>query len=190
VVQVVEDQNKQWKKHGCTILSNGWMDGKNHTILNFLVSSKGELFLILVDASNKIKNAKKLCTLLEEVVMEVGIDNVVQVITNNATTYVAARRLLEVRHPTLFWSPCAEHCLDLLGEGIGKLDWVAPILHDAKSITKFIYNHPWVHSLLRDHMQGKELVRLGATRFAMVFLTLQSILGSLTALKQMFVNQA
>lgn len=100
------------------------------------------VYLKSIDASNIIKNAENLSLMLEEVVLELGIENVVQIIIDNAVAYMAARRLLRERHPTLFWTPCATHCFDLLLEDIGKTDWGKPILEEASDIT--IYNHPWV----------------------------------------------
>ena len=53
---VVEEQRLEWKQYGCTILSDRWMDGRNHTIINFLVSCKDQIvFLKSLDASNKVK---------------------------------------------------------------------------------------------------------------------------------------
>jgi hypothetical protein len=72
-------------------------------------------------------------------------------------------------------------------EDIGKLDWVSPVVEDARRVTKYIYNHPWVLSLMRKATKGKDLMRPAMTRFATVFLTLQSILDHILALKQMFV---
>ncbi|XP_059077416.1 uncharacterized protein LOC131876340 [Cryptomeria japonica] len=187
--EVMEDQKIDWANYGCTILSDGWTDGKNRTIINFLVACKDNVvFLKSVDASNKVKNAETLAGMLERVIMEVGVENVVQIITDNAAAYVSAGRILQERHPTLFWTPCAAHVLDLLLEDIGKLEWVTPVVEDARRITKYIYNHPWVLNLMRQHTQGKDLVRVGVTRFATIFLTLQSILAALTSLKQMFVS--
>lgn len=186
----MEAEKQQWQKYGCSILSDGWTDGRNRTLINFIVVSNGVMvFLKSIDASNIVKNAENLSLMLEEVVLEVGIENVVQVVTDNAAAYVAAGKLLQDRHPTLFWTPCAAHCLDLLLEDIGKIDWVKPIVEEARDITKYIYNHPWVLQLMREHTKGKELVRSGATRFATNFLTLQSITTLLNPLKQMFVSQ-
>lgn len=188
---VVDEQKKFWRRKGCSILSDGWTDGRNRTLLNFLVASNGGLvFLKSIDASHEVKNAETLCNLLDGVVQEVGVDNVVQIITDNATAYVAAGRLLMERHPTIAWSPCAAHCLDLLLEDIGKISWVKSVVEDAKSVTKFIYNHTWVLSLMRKFTNDKDLVRPGVTRFASLFLTLQSILGAIGHLKQMFVSDA
>jgi hypothetical protein len=74
------DYKVSWVKTGCTIMSDGWSDGKNRTIINFLVSCpQGTMFLRSVDASDRVKDANLLFELLDEVVMEVGVENVVQV---------------------------------------------------------------------------------------------------------------
>jgi hypothetical protein len=36
--EYLKDFKESWVKTGCTIMSDGWTDGKNHTIINFLVS--------------------------------------------------------------------------------------------------------------------------------------------------------
>ena len=65
---------------------------------------------------------------LDEVVEEIGEENVVQVITDNAFNYVnAGIRLMEKRRK-LWWTPCVAHCIDLMLEGIGKLKVHANIL--------------------------------------------------------------
>ena len=64
------------------------------------------VFLKSVDASDQVKNAETLCNMLDEVVIEVGVANDIQVVTDNVAVYVVAGRLLMERHPTLFWSPC------------------------------------------------------------------------------------
>ncbi|KAH9293466.1 hypothetical protein KI387_041331, partial [Taxus chinensis] len=80
-----------WAKTGCTIMSDGWSDGKNRTIINFLASCpQGTMFLKSVDASDRVKDANLLFELLDEVVVEVGVENVVQIITDNASNYVLA----------------------------------------------------------------------------------------------------
>ena len=124
------------------------------------------VFLKSIDASDQVKNAKNLCSMLDEVVIEVGVANVIQIVTDNAAAYVAAGRLLMERHPTLFWSPCVAHCLDLLLEDLGKLSWVEKVVEDGRNIAKYIYNHTRVLSLIREHTSAKDLVQVGVTRFA------------------------
>ncbi|XP_059067661.1 uncharacterized protein LOC131858439 [Cryptomeria japonica] len=166
------------------------MDSRNKTLIDFLVASGGQVvFLKSIDALDEVKNAETLCNMLDEVVTEVGVQNLVQVVTDNAAAYVAAGKLLQARHPTLFWSHCVAHCLDLLLEDIGKLSWAKNVVEDGREITKYIYNHTWVLELKRQHTDGKDLVRSRVTRLATNFLNLQSILHALPNLKRMFVSE-
>ena len=130
------------------------------------------MFLRSVDASDKVIDGQLLFQLLDEVFEEVGVANVVQVITDNASNYVLTCRLLEEKQRTIFWTPCAAHCIDLMLEDIGKLDWVKNTVDHAKSITKFIYNHSWILSMMRKHTGGRDIIRPAITRFATHFLTL------------------
>ncbi|XP_059077840.1 uncharacterized protein LOC131065844 [Cryptomeria japonica] len=186
----LEDHRQSWREKGCTIMTDGWTDRRNRTLLNFLVSCGGStMFLKSIDASSHVKNATYLCEAIEEVIQEVGEENVVQVVTDNAASYVAAGKLLMERHPKIFWSPCAAHCLDLMLEDIGKLEWVKSIVERAKYISKFIYNHALVLSIMRQYTGQKELARPGITRFASNFLTLKSLIKSKAALRHMFVGE-
>jgi hypothetical protein len=130
------------------------------------------MFLKSVDASAHVKDAGLLCDLLDGLIQEVGPQHVVQVITDNAANYVAAGRMLMSKYPTLFWTPCAAHCIDLMLEDMGKLDWIKETIDFARSITKFIYNHASVLSMMRQFTGDKELVRPAITRFATSFISL------------------
>ena len=78
--QLVEEQRKVWEQKGCTIISDGWTDSRNKTLINFLVASGGQLvFLKSDDASDQVKNVENLCNILDEVVIEVGVANVIQI---------------------------------------------------------------------------------------------------------------
>jgi hypothetical protein len=170
-------------------MSDGWSDGKNRTIINCLVSCpQGTMFLRSVDASNRVKDAMLLFELLDEVVMEVGVENVVQVITDNASNYVLAGKMLEEKHKTIFWTPCAAHCIDLMLEDIGKQEWIKNTIEHAKSITKYIYNHSWVLNLMRKNTENRDLLRPAITRFATHFLTLQSMASQSCNLQKMFAS--
>eukprot|EP00253_Pinus_taeda_P002491 PITA_02491 len=178
-----------WEHTGCTVMSDGWTDQKGRTLLNFLVSCpKGTMFMKSVDASAHIKDARTLCELLDLFIQEVGPSNVVQVITDNTANYVAAGKMLMERYSNLFWTPCAAHCVDLMLEDIGKIPTVRDIVESSKSITKFIYNHSSVLSLMRKFTNNKELMRPAITRFATTFISLQSLLNSMWEVKSMFLS--
>ena len=69
---------------------------------------------------------------LDEVVEEIGEENIVQVITYNASNYVNVGMRLMEKMRKLWWTPCAAHCIDLMLEDIGKLNVHATTLSRAR----------------------------------------------------------
>ncbi|CAN6248725.1 unnamed protein product [Urochloa humidicola] len=182
-----EEHEQAWKQYGCTLMSDGWTDKRCRHLINFLVNSpEGTYFLESVDASADVQDAFMLADLLEKRIDVIGKEKVVQVITDNGANYKAAGRILMERIPTLFWSPCAAHCLDLMLEDIGKLQPFKKTIARARSITTFIYRHGRILSLMREKTGGSDLVRPAATRFATSFLTLKSLHKHKDALKALF----
>ncbi|KAM7527608.1 hypothetical protein LguiB_031018 [Lonicera macranthoides] len=57
----IEKYKAEWKKTGCTIMSDGWTDGSHRSITNFLVNSpRGIVFLRSLDTSSIHKDADQL----------------------------------------------------------------------------------------------------------------------------------
>ncbi|GKV24229.1 hypothetical protein SLEP1_g33864 [Rubroshorea leprosula] len=110
-----------------------------------------------------------------ELVEFVGSDNVVHLVTDNAANYKKAGRLLNDIYPTIFWSPCAAHCLNLILSDIGKLEVVSNLASRASLVSKFIYNHPSLLAWLRKREGWAEIIRPGPTCFATTFIALKSI---------------
>jgi hypothetical protein len=96
--------------------------------------------------------------------------------------------MLEEKHKTIFWTPCVAHCIDLMLEDIDKQEWIKNTIDHAKSITKYIYNHSWVLSLMRKNTEKRELPRPAITRFATHFLTLQSMASQSSNSQKMFAS--
>jgi len=69
------------------------------------------------------------------------VQNVVQVVTDNARPNEAAASLLKAKHPSIFWKGCAAHTIDLMLEDIGKMPRVAATISQAKCLTVFLYAH-------------------------------------------------
>ena len=76
--------------------------------------------------------------------------------------------------------------MDLMLEGISKLPGFANVIEQAKVVTIFVYAHHTTLSMMRTYTKKKDIVRLGATRFATCFLTLQSLYEKKGQLKSMF----
>ena len=79
-------------------------------------------FMKSIDASDTIENGELMFKYLDVVVEEIGEENVVQVITNNASNYVNVGMRLMEKMRRLWWTPCVAHCIDLMLEDIGKLN--------------------------------------------------------------------
>ncbi|XP_020700840.1 uncharacterized protein LOC110112836 [Dendrobium catenatum] len=78
------------------------------------------------------EDAQLLFEMLDEVVEDMGDALVVQVVTDNASVYKAAVRILMEKRPHLYWTPCAAHCIDLMLERLGQLPWHKSTLLKAK----------------------------------------------------------
>ncbi|KAM0882561.1 hypothetical protein ACQ4PT_032185 [Festuca glaucescens] len=186
-----KNHEEAWKQYGCTLMSDGWSDRRGRHLINFLVNSpEGTYFLESVDASSECQDARMIADLLEKRIEDVGKENVVQVVTDNGANYKAAGKLLMERIPTLYWSPCACHCLDLMLEDIGKLKEFKKPIARGRRVTTFIYRHGRILSLMRKATGGMDLARSTATRFATSFLSLKSLVKHKQALRSLFTSQA
>ncbi|KAL3522357.1 hypothetical protein ACH5RR_015191 [Cinchona calisaya] len=113
----------------------------------------------LADVSDIESNAENLCNLFTEIVEMVGPKNMVHM----------------VRYPTICWSPCAAHCINLILKDIGELSDVKALVDLASTVTVFMYNHKFTLNWLRKSKGWKEIIRPGETRFATTFIALKSL---------------
>ena len=173
-MHLLDDYKLEWKKTGCSIMSDGWTDRKRRSICNFLVNSpRGIFFLSSVDTSHVSKTTFKVFEMLDAIVERIGEANVVQVITDNAANYKAAGHLLMEKRKNLYWTPCAAHCIDLILEDFEKkLEVHEVTIGKGRRIITYIYSRTLLISMLRHFTKGKYLIRLAATRFATAYLTL------------------
>ncbi|CAI9296596.1 unnamed protein product [Lactuca saligna] len=114
-----------------------------------------------------VKNAQLIVEMINEVIKDVGDENIVQFITDNGSNFKAAGKILEEQHPKLFWTPCATHCVNLMIRDIGeKIPKIKTALTDARAIVVYIYNHGRILNLMSKLTKNKELHRSCVTRFA------------------------
>ncbi|XP_018436020.1 uncharacterized protein LOC108808357 [Raphanus sativus] len=178
-VAIVQDElvpnREEWAAKGCTIMSDGWRDSVvQKDIINFLVNSpKGSVFIRSKEVSEVVKDATLLFKLLDDMVEEVGEMNVVQVVTDNASNYVKAGKLLEAKRPHLFWTPCSAHCIDLMLEDIGKIEAVKNSMKKCMFVNAYIYCRVPLVNMMRRFANHKNLHRPAVTRFATSFITMK-----------------
>ncbi|KAI3929159.1 hypothetical protein MKX01_006395 [Papaver californicum] len=162
---------------GCSILLDGWTDEKGRNIINFVVDSpQGPIFLKSADFSESIGDVDAMISLISGVIDEVGVQNVVQIVTyTTAGSMEAVGKQMTVKYKSIFWTVCASHCIGLMLEKIGMLGNETGVLSKAKAITKFIYSHEKVLNLMRKYTRGMDLVSSSRIRSMMPFLILRMI---------------
>ena len=190
VRKLVESYKEVWMETECTLMVDGWIDRSRRTVINFLVyCPKGTIFLRYVDASYASKTVEMLFKIFKEMVLYVGAENVVHIVTDGAINYVATGRLLEKEFPKIYWSACAAHYINLILQDFGKFEEVSEIVSHASKITKYIYNHCYVLFLMRQHTSERDILRPTPTRFPTNFIALQSILDQKDALRAIMTSR-
>jgi len=135
-----------------------------------------------------VDKANFFCERVDKAIEDIGPENVVQVVTDNTSNNMGAKKLLEEKRPHIFWTSCAAHTINLMLQGIGNMARFRKVIDQAKSFTIFVYGHTRTLECLRHFTEGKEVVRPGVTRFASYFLTLSILQEKKDQLTKMVVH--
>jgi hypothetical protein len=181
---------RQWPMYGVTLMCDGWTSATKKQLVNFLAYCDGRaVFLKSIDASAEKRDHKYLYRLMVDMIEEIGPSNVVQVVTDNGTNFKKAGQKIMDKY-SIFWTPCAAHCIDLILKDFGKTRVIEKAVRKARMITNFIYNHSGLLAYMRStDVCGGDLIRPGVTRFATNYIALQSILDKKAGLKHMFNSE-
>lgn len=179
-----------WGKSGCSVLGDEWTSENGKMFLNFSVyCPEGLMFLRCVDVTNIVESTDALFALFKDVVEEVGVRNVLQIVTNSDEHYVEVGKRIADNFPTIFWTPCATHCVDLMLEDFRELEWISTILEQARSISRFIYNHSLILNMMRRYTFGVDIVVVGPTRSSTDFATLKRMVSVKHNLQSMVTSE-
>ncbi|CAM8978945.1 unnamed protein product [Rhodiola kirilowii] len=77
-------------------------------------SGSGPMFLKAVNCFGEVKDKFFIARLMKEVINEVGDQNVVQIITDNAAKCKGAGDLIQSEFPHIYLTPCVVHTLNEL----------------------------------------------------------------------------
>jgi len=131
------------------------------------------------------------------VIEEVGPENVVQVITDNASNCRSAGLMVEAKYKNIYWTPCIVHTLNLVVKDIcdpknfagdNEVLWfIREIADEASFIKNYIMNHSMRLSMFNEFSKLKFL-QIAETRFASVVIMLKRFLQIRESLVQMVVH--
>ncbi|KHN03669.1 hypothetical protein glysoja_035412, partial [Glycine soja] len=163
-----------WSLKGVTLVADGWTDAQRRPLINFMaISEEGPMFLKAIDGSKEYKDKHYMFDLLKDVIKEVGPQNVVQVITDNAPVCKAAGLLIEAEFPHIFWTPCVVHALNLGVKNICAAKNV-DVIGDASFIKVFIMTHSMRLAIFNEFSSLK-LLSIAETRFASMIVMLKRL---------------
>ncbi|XP_068312172.1 uncharacterized protein [Pyrus communis] len=166
---------RTWSTKGVSVCSDGWTDAQRRPLINIMATCEsGPMFLRAINCEGEYKDKHCIANFLTEAIKEIGHENVVQVITDNAPVCKAAGLLIEAHYPHIFWTPCVVHTLNLALKSIctpkqtevsyDDCNWISTIASDAWSIKNFIMNHSMRLSIFNEHCKLK-LLSIAETRF-------------------------
>ncbi|KAG5528703.1 hypothetical protein RHGRI_029392 [Rhododendron griersonianum] len=187
----LKKQEEEWALTGCSIMTDAWTDRKRRSIMNLCVNCKqGTCFLSSKEDSEASHTGVYIFDYVDKFIEDIGAQNVVQVVTDNASNNMAAADLLKIKRPNIFWTSCGTHTINLMLEGIGKQSKFKATIDKAKAFTIFVYAHHNTLAMRRKYTKKRDIVRPGVTRFATSFLTLQSLMEKKQELRAMFSSNA
>ncbi|XP_062016188.1 uncharacterized protein LOC133732615 [Rosa rugosa] len=149
---------------------------------------EGTTFIYSKEASDEAHTGTYIFEYVDKCIEDVGPQNVVQVVTDNASNNMAAGDLMKLKRPNIFWTSCATHTLNLMLQGIGNQPRFKGVIEKAKNFTIYIYAHHKTLALMRKFTKKRDIVRPRVTRFATAFLTLQSLMNKKNELRAMITS--
>ncbi|KAL1190553.1 hypothetical protein V5N11_032833 [Cardamine amara subsp. amara] len=90
-------------------------DPTRKPLINFMANSEtGPIFIKTVNCFGEVKDKFFISNLMKEVINEVGCQNIVQIITDDAANCKAAGEIIEGLFPQIYSRPCVVHTLNIL----------------------------------------------------------------------------
>ncbi|PWA67780.1 HAT dimerization domain, Ribonuclease H-like domain protein [Artemisia annua] len=202
VQRQLEPLKSTWKERGVTIVSDGWSDPIRKPLINFMATSgNGPLFLKAVNCFGEVKDRFFIADLMKEDINEIGNQNVVQIITDNAANCKAAGQLIEGEFPHIYWTPCVVHTLNLAVKNIcspnnvetnalayEQCSWIKDVHGDAIAIKNFIMNHNMRLSIF-SKFTSLRLLSVADTRFAYIIVMLKRFKLIKTGLQAVVISE-
>jgi hypothetical protein len=186
---LLQEREAKKMKNGCSIMTDALSDKKRRSIMNVCTNcADGTSFISSKEMSDVSHTSEVIFELVDKTIEDIGLDDVVQVVTDNASNNMGANKLLHAKRPHIFWASCATHTINLMLQGIGSMPRFKKMIDQAKAFTIFVYWHTRTLECMRYFTEGKEIVRPRVTRFASNYLTLDNIQEKKDQLRKMVVH--
>ncbi|XP_058207934.1 uncharacterized protein LOC131320988 [Rhododendron vialii] len=140
--KLLKKQEEEWALTGYSIMTDAWTDRKRRSIMDLCVICKqGTCFLSSKEDSEASHTRVYIFKYVDKFIEDIGAQNVVQVVTDNASNNMATADLLKIKRPNIFWTSCGTHTINLMLEGIGKQSKFKGTIDKAKAFIIFVHAH-------------------------------------------------
>ncbi|TQE08954.1 hypothetical protein C1H46_005337 [Malus baccata] len=103
VKKSLKKHEEEWALNGCAIMTDAWSDRKRRSIMNLCVNCKeGTIFLSSKECSSEAHTGEYIFEYVDKCVEEIGPQNVIQVVTDNASNNMAAANMMKKKRPNIF----------------------------------------------------------------------------------------
>ena len=124
------------------LVSDGWSSLRRDHYVNFLAvfvnRNLNPLLLKTINTGEEQQSGLNIAKDIGSVIEEIGVNKVVSIVTDNASSMKNAWEILRAKHPRIIINGCAAHTINLLVKDICKLDRFGDILEHARLITSFV----------------------------------------------------
>ena len=100
---LLQEREAKKTKSGCSIMTDAWSDRKRRSIMNLCSNCvDGSSFISSKDMSDVSHTSEVIFELVDKAIEENGPGDVVQVVTDNASNNMGAKKLLLEKRPRIF----------------------------------------------------------------------------------------
>jgi hypothetical protein len=149
---------------------------------------RGDVFIGSIDITKEWKDTHYICNALGGYIKTIGVDNIIQICTNNASNMRSEVDLLIRHFPSHYFQGCVVHHLDLLLEDWRKTTWVKQIVKKAKVVIFFIQQHHVPLAIFCHYKTNLMLLNPTDTWFATNFLMVERLFKLKHAIEQIVAN--
>jgi hypothetical protein len=101
--EMLKDHEKEWIKTGCSVMTDAWTDQERRSIMNLCVNcSIGTSFVESKEVSDESHTGELIYQYVDGFIEKIGPQNVVQVVTDNASNNMVANEKLYASRPNIF----------------------------------------------------------------------------------------
>ncbi|GBG87244.1 hypothetical protein CBR_g45303 [Chara braunii] len=169
---------QSWPTVGCMIELHKWIDRPGHEFRNVIVSSpSGNVFLKSVDVTRKGRSLEAYKAFLWDAIDEVGTENIVGIVLDDAAVFRALGSVIEVEFPRIFSLGCVAHGICLMLHDINNLPFVREVIPKCRKVTDLLTGNEAVSQIFHRQSKGQKLTTPYEARVSTNFLMLQSQLA-------------